>query len=159
MVEPAALRPMTPAEFDAYRRRSVASYGEELAGSGAMGAAEAAAESERQFARFLPEGADTAGMRLLLVLDDAGARAGVLWVGPHPRRGDAGWVYDIEVDEDRRGQGFGRRAMLAAEGVCREAGWSALGLNVFGPNTSARGLYDSLGYEVVSTTMLKPLTP
>jgi ribosomal protein S18 acetylase RimI-like enzyme len=48
--------------------------------------------------------------------------------------------------------------MLAAEAVCREEGWTAIGLNVFGPNTRARGLYDSLGYEAVSTSMTKPLT-
>ena len=63
----------------------------------------------------------------------------------------------MQIDEARRGEGLGRAAMLAAEQVAREAGWSALGLNVFGHNPRARGLYDSLGYEVAATTMAKPL--
>jgi GNAT superfamily N-acetyltransferase len=96
-------------------------------------------------------------VHLLRILDADGRPVGVLWVAPHPRRPAAGWVYDIEVDEDRRGQGFGRAAMLAAEDVARSEGWTAIGLNVFGRNARARALYESLGYTVDSLQMTKVL--
>jgi hypothetical protein len=35
----------------------------------------------------------------------------------------------------------------------------AIGLNVFGPNTVARTLYESAGYQVASLQMHKALSP
>lgn len=47
--------------------------------------------------------------------------------------------------------------MLLAESHVRSRGGSALALNVFGFNTAARTLYESLGYETTSLQMRKPL--
>ena len=44
---------------------------------------------------------------------------------------------------------------LAAEGIVRDAGLPVLGLNVFGDTTTARRLYDSLGYRVDAQQMSK----
>ena len=118
----------------------------------------ARARSAEQHAEFLPQEQATPGMHLLRVLDGDGRPAGVLWVGPHPRKDGAGFVYDVAIDEGRRGEGLGRGAVRAAEEIGRREGWSELGLNVFGPNTRARALYDSLGYVVVNSTMAKRLT-
>ena len=46
-------------------------------------------------------------------------------------------VYDVEVDEDRRGQGWGRALMTYAEQWARER--AGVGLNVFGGNTRPAG--------------------
>jgi GNAT superfamily N-acetyltransferase len=68
---------------------------------------------------------------------------GSLWIGPHgPDRADAFWVWDVEIDAPHRGRGLGRAAMLLAEEAARAHGATELGLNVFGPNTVARHLYD-----------------
>ena len=66
-------------------------------------------------------------------------------------------VFDIEIVADARGRGLGRSAMLAAERFALDLGRKTIGLNVFGPNERARRLYDSLGYQVVSTSMTKHL--
>jgi ribosomal protein S18 acetylase RimI-like enzyme len=58
--------------------------------------------------------------------------------------------YDVEVAEDARGRGLGRRLMERAEDEGHRRDGTALGLNVFGPNTRARRLYESLGYEPTS---------
>lgn len=55
------------------------------------------------------------------------------------------------------GQGFGRRGMQLAEDYARSHGATTLGLSVFGFNHAARGLYESLGYEVTSVKMRKAL--
>lgn len=61
------------------------------------------------------------------------------------------------IDADKRGRGFGRMAMVLGEEYARAQGAHALGLSVFGFNTGARGLYESLGYETTSVKMLKRL--
>lgn len=151
------MRPMTAEEYEAWVVGEVAAYAADLAQASGGTLEEAHLRAEQQVRELLPDGVGTAGHHLLRVLDDAGEAVGVLWIGPHPQRRLAGWVYDIEIDGARRGEGLGRAAMLAAERVSRDAGWTALGLNVFGHNPRARALYDSLGYAVVATSMAKPL--
>lgn len=148
---------MTAEEYDDWVVEEIATYAADLASASGSTLEEAHLRAERQLHDFLPDGPDTKDHHVLRVLDDAGKSVGVLWVGPHPQRRGAGWVYGIEIDEGRRGEGLGRAAMLAAERLTRDAGWDALGLNVFGHNPRARGLYDSLGYTVAATTMTKPL--
>ena len=106
---------------------------------------------------MLPDGLLTDSTWLLVVIDDTGDPVGTLWLGRHPHVASAAFVLDIEIAESKRGNGFGRAAMLLAEDVVREAGCTELFLNVFGFNTTAKRLYDSLGYDVVATTMSKPL--
>ena len=157
MTDAAAVRPMTPDEYDAWIVDEIAAYAGDLARASGATLEEAHLRAEQQTKDLLPDGPASDGVHLLRVLDAAGEPVGVLWLGRHPQRRSAGWVYEVRIDEARRGEGLGRAAMLAAEQVAREAGWSALGLNVFGHNPRARGLYDSLGYEVAATTMAKPL--
>ena len=82
---------------------------------------------------------------------------GYLWISQTEDRADAWWVSDIEIHEDHRGKGYGRAAMQLAEVAAAEQGAATLGLNVCGYNTVARGLYESLGFETVSTQMRKPV--
>ncbi len=149
---------MTDEEYETWREAELASYAQEMVDSGMLQPDAARVRSAEQHAEFLPQDRATPGMHLLRVLDSDGLPVGVLWLGPHPRKDGAGFVYDVAVDEARRGQGLGRGAMLAAEAIGRQEGWSEIGLNVFGPNARARTLYESLGYSVVNINMAKPLT-
>lgn len=120
------------------------------------------AEAAEQTRRLLPDGARTTGM-LLLSARDGDAEVGWIWLalpgtGNHPGV-DRAWVNDIQVDPDHRGRGYGRAIMLAAERELAARGVTSLGLNVFGANTVARRLYESLGFEVTSQHMAKPLDP
>lgn len=83
---------------------------------------------------------------------------GYLWISRKDDEEDAWWVSDIKIDEQYRGEGYGRAAMLLAETAAAEHGGVTLGLNVFGYNTAARALYGSLGYETAAVQMRKPLT-
>jgi ribosomal protein S18 acetylase RimI-like enzyme len=119
---------------------------------------EAHKSSVETFAATLDEAVAPDRSWLFRVLTSSGDPAGWLWLGPHPFRPDAAFVYDIEIDETHQGQGLGRGTMLAAEAFARKEGLAALTLNVFGWNHRAEGLYRSLGYEVDATTMTKSLT-
>ncbi|WP_133767136.1 GNAT family N-acetyltransferase [Amnibacterium kyonggiense] len=158
MTDAVAVRPMTADEYAVWIARETEAYAADLAEAAGSTLDEARHRAEAQLAAFLPDGRETAGTFLLRVLDGEGEPVGTLWLGPHPQRADAGWVYEVEIDEDRRGEGLGRAAMLAAEQVGARAGWTALGLTVFGHNPRARALYDALGYRVASTTMTKPIS-
>jgi ribosomal protein S18 acetylase RimI-like enzyme len=113
--------------------------------------------SEMQFGQLFPKGHLAEGQHVMNVVADEVA-VGTLWMG-RPFSGDekTWFVFDIEITEDARGRGIGRAAMEAAEVWTREHGGTRVALNVFGPNLIARSLYDSLGYEVQSTSMFKDL--
>ncbi len=116
-------------------------------------------EVARQQELLFPEGRLAEGQHIMAIV--AGDHeVGTIWLG-RPFNGalDMWFVYDIEIDKTLRGQGYGRAAMESAEGWTRERGGRRLGLNVFGPNTVARALYDSLNYQVFATSMFKDVDP
>lgn len=119
--------------------------------------AAATRNADASYERYFPEGAPAAGHDVLMILDD-GRRVGTLWLGPHPSDLEGVfWVWDVEVAPEERGRGLGRAAMLLAEEHVASRGGGALALNVFGFNTPARSLYESLGYETTAVQMRKEL--
>jgi ribosomal protein S18 acetylase RimI-like enzyme len=153
------LRPATQAEFDDWQPRQEAGYAEHIAASGAMSPEEAREKARRDTERAFPAGLDSPEQLVFRVL--AGDEpVGVLWLAvPGPDDALMAWVYNIEIDPECRGRGYGRSAMLLAEGEARARGMTSIGLNVHGQNMVARGLYDSLGYEVTAQQMKKALLP
>jgi GNAT superfamily N-acetyltransferase len=116
-------------------------------------ARERAAQSN---AEYFPDGRPAEGQHVYQVIDDE--VVGVLWIGPFSlARPTEWWVFDIEIDEARRGEGYGRATMLLAEDEARRLGATKLGLNVFGHNTVAHSLYTSLGYQATAINMAKAL--
>lgn len=109
------------------------------------------------YEKYFPEGVPAPGHDVLTILD--GDRpVGTIWLGPHPSDLEGVfWVWDVQVDAPERGRGLGRAAMLLAEEHVSSRGGRALALNVFGFNTTARGLYESLGYETTAVQMRKEL--
>jgi ribosomal protein S18 acetylase RimI-like enzyme len=113
--------------------------------------------SDTQAAELFPNGSPADGQHVMNVIADEEI-VGTLWVGrPFSGDGDTWYVFDVEIAKDMRGRGFGRAAMEAAEEWTREHGGTRVALNVFGPNLTARALYDSLGYEVLATAMFKDI--
>ena len=150
------LRPMTDVEFGTWRASAIESYAADVALASGVPLDLATERSQAEFEELLPDGLATQGSWVLKIVDGAdGSDVGTLWIGPHPRRPGAAYVFDIEVDAAQRGRGLGRASMLAAEHLVGEAGITEIGLNVFGFNERARRLYDSLGYRVVATQMTK----
>jgi len=134
----------------------IASYVEQRIGAGESRES-AWTAAEAQWEQLFPNGRVADGQHVMNLVVD-GRPVGVLWMG-RQRGGteDTWFVYYVEVDEAHRGQGLGRAAMEAAETWALEQGGQRIALNVFGPNVVARGLYDSLGYQVMATSMFKDL--
>jgi ribosomal protein S18 acetylase RimI-like enzyme len=148
------LRSMTSAEYEAWVPRAISEYAKEHASAGSRPADSALELARKEFAELLPEGLRT-DQHHLLIAEDAGARVGILWLRIPPS--DAAFVYDIEVETEVRGKGYGRAIMLAGEAYARDLGTTAMRLHVFGSNTVARSLYESLGYETTNVMMTKKL--
>jgi ribosomal protein S18 acetylase RimI-like enzyme len=151
------LRRMTGDEFTAWREESILGYSADLAKATDVPLDAAIDRARNQFSELLPNGPASDRTWLLRILDETGADIGVLWIGPHPEQAGTAFIYDIEIAEAHRGRGLGRAAMTAAEGLTARAGFTQISLNVFGFNETARRLYDSLGYRVVSTVLSKSL--
>jgi ribosomal protein S18 acetylase RimI-like enzyme len=151
------VRRMTRAEFEAYRRRSVSAYAAEHVRAGDWSPGQPQELAEKETDELLRDGVETPGM-VLLVGESAGEVVGIVWVGTAPRQRPGWWIYDIEVVVDKRGQGHGRARLDAAELQVKSRGGDSVGLNVFGGNDAARGLYESAGYEITSAVMRKGLT-
>ncbi|HEY1763055.1 MAG TPA: GNAT family N-acetyltransferase [Acidimicrobiales bacterium] len=112
---------------------------------------------ERNRANLLDGERPSVGQYILDVVSD-GDVVGTLWLGHQPSRAPNEWfIYDIVINEGRRGTGLGRATMVAAEEYVRSKSGTRLGLNVFGTNTIARGLYESLDYQTTSVAMYKDL--
>ncbi|MGW0433357.1 N-acetyltransferase family protein [Micromonospora sp. NPDC003197] len=154
------LRPMTEQEFAERNTVLIDRYADDLRESGRVSAVEAHEESVRQNTGFLPQGIDTPGM-LLFMAEADGQSVGWLWVGPtiKPDLPEQAWIYNIEVNEEHRSKGYGRAILEAVERELGNHGYTKIGLNVFGSNTVAIRLYESLGFEVTAQQMAKPLTP
>ncbi|WP_211315634.1 GNAT family N-acetyltransferase [Rathayibacter caricis] len=151
-----SLAPFPSSDLAAWMEVQRASYvADRLRAGDDAAAAERNADASHD--RVFPEGRLAPGHDVLRILDD-GVPVGVIWVGPHPQELEGvAWIWDVEVDEPFRGHGFGRAAMLLAEEHALARGYRALALNVFGFNTTARGLYESLGYETTAVQMRKEL--
>ena len=153
------LRPMTQQEYAAYRARSEHDYAQEMAAAGELHLDAAVKRSAVEFAELLPDGLDSPGMHLWTAeTGDPTETAGVGWIELRQRAsGVSAWVYDVKVDAARRGQGLGRGLMEALHDAARELGATSISLNVFGHNTTAIHLYDSLGYAVTAQQMKRDL--
>jgi ribosomal protein S18 acetylase RimI-like enzyme len=151
------LRPMRSDEYPAWAEQGARGYVDQMVEFGGMEREPAPAKAVRDFATVLPEGLQTRGHWLFVVEAD-GRAVGCLWFAERDMDGrPSAYLYDIQIDEDARGHGHGRAAMLEFEREAALRGLHHLSLNVFGGNAPARGLYSSLGWAEMAVTMTKQL--
>jgi len=152
------LRAMTAEEFTGWFTATGEDYVAQRIRSG-QPAGKARAMADEQLATFFPGGRPAEGHRVWVAELD-GVTVGWAWVGPHPNRPvdpTVAWLFSIEVDRARRGQGLGRSTLAALEAELVADGVTELGLNVFAGNDSAKRLYATSGYDERAVTMSKTL--
>lgn len=93
---------------------------------------------------------------LSIVMEEQNTVIGGLWLSLNHVKAKA-YLYQIILYKEYRGKGNGKKAMSLLDTYCKKKGMKAIGLNVFGFNTIARGLYGDIGYEVVQSMMRKEL--
>ncbi|MFG1837966.1 GNAT family N-acetyltransferase [Micromonospora sp. NPDC049175] len=134
-------------------------YAEDLVAHRGLTPEAAFERSVSQIQGSLPAGATTERTLLRLGrVDDA--EIGWIWVTlPTPDAPRHAWIQNIEVHPAHRGRGYARRMIHLIEVELAQLKVPELGLNVFGTNAVAIGLYRSLGFEVTSQQMAKRIAP
>ena len=135
---------MTEEEYVEWYPRAISEYAEGHIKAGSMPADKAHELATKQFADLLADGLATPAHHLLIG-EAEGERVGILWLNI-PVEGERvnAFVYDVEVEADQRGKGYGRAMMVGAESYSLAHRAATIKLHVFGDNTVARGLYSSL---------------
>ncbi|MFD3404347.1 GNAT family N-acetyltransferase [Kribbella sp. NPDC058693] len=154
MTTPAVLlRPITESEYPSWMDRAATSFAAGIGPARGLAEDEALKFAYDETKKLLPDGPATEH-QLIWTAFSGDEPVGSLWISTRAR---VPFIYGIEVDSNQRGKGYGRAIMLAGEEECRRLGHKQLDLNVFGDNKTAIGLYDSLGYAVISQQMRKEL--
>jgi ribosomal protein S18 acetylase RimI-like enzyme len=148
------VKPMTSEEFSIFVEKSIISYANEKTRSGNWNEEEALDRAKEDYERLLPQGEKTEN-NYLYSLYHGNARVGSFWVAVKPNQ--TGYIYNIEIEEEFRGKGFGKSAMKEIEIMAKELGLHKIELHVFAHNTPARKLYETIGYEVTNVIMAKSI--
>ncbi len=142
-------------EFAAWLPRVREGYAQAMIEEGGF-PADAAREKAAADTEALFPGGRPSAEQLVLVVEADGEAVGELWVAERRELTQPClFVYDVHLEEEHRGRGYGKAAMRYAEEEARRRGLDRVALNVFGRNTVARRLYQSLGYEENAVSMSK----
>ena len=151
------LRPMREDEFATWLPLMGDRYARDMVEHAGMTAEAAKTKAVADIERLFPGGRPSPE-QLVLVIEAEGEPVGDLWLAERDDSPQPGlFIFDITVEEPHRGRGYGKAAMLFAEDEARRRGLDRVALNVFGRNTVARRLYQSLGYEENAVAMSKTL--
>ena len=152
------LVPMTESEFVSYLAVAVRSYAESHIKAGDVLPDEALALAQKDYDELLPDGLRSENQYLFTVTQDTIGPIGMIWYRIKEREaGKTAYLFDFVVREDLRGRGFGRQTLEIVERMLSELGVQKIGLNVFGYNVAARGLYEKMGYQITGIGMVKEL--
>lgn len=150
------LRPMTEAEYEPFLNALLGEYAQERARNLDTSLEQEMEESKKQIAELLPNGLQSEGHRIWVVVNDAGEGVGRLWVYINEARKNA-FIYEIRINEEQRGKGYGKRTLELLEEELRPLGITSISLNVFGDNAVAQKLYQKQGYSITSMHMKKTI--
>jgi ribosomal protein S18 acetylase RimI-like enzyme len=96
--------------------------------------------------------------RFLVGVGDSGSVVGRLWFKLEERPDGLHSVgYDFSVNEELRGAGYGRAMLAAMRRFHLDHGARSMSFIVYGYNTRAKKLYESIGYEVTQVQLRKKL--
>ena len=99
--------------------------------------------------------------KIFVAEDESHAFLGYLWVGEGSNMLTGlkhGYIYDVFVKKEFRGQGLGRTLLEKAQSYCREKGYSRILLTVCVNNVNAVGLYNKMGFKTEQMHMGKVLS-
>lgn len=150
---------ISESEYRAWLEQVIKDYAQDKIDAGTWSPDEALTLSQKEFDELLPDGTASKDQYLFSIHEDKlGQNVGVLWIAVLDLRWHKiAFVYDFEIHEQYRRQGYGTQALLALDDKVREMDLDTIDLHVFGHNTAARALYEKVGYVVTNLNMRKRL--
>lgn len=148
---------MLPDDFLTYFEKVIQEYAQSNIASGRWRKKNALDRSRDEFNYLLPEGLYTNNHHFFNLVSAIEEEViGNLWLAIETDS-ESAIIYDIEIKQAYRRQGFGTSGLKEAEVFAKSLGAKYLGLHVFDENAAAQKLYTSLGYKTVSSNMMKSL--
>ncbi|WP_079530038.1 GNAT family N-acetyltransferase [Halobacillus hunanensis] len=152
------LRPMNKETFNSYYQTSIEDYAEQHVIAGNWKEEDARLLAKNQFEQLLPNGLHTNEHTLFSIHEDE-VNIGVLWLHVYTNNGvKQMFIYDIKLDENQRGNGYGTSTMETLEDYAQGEEVKQIQLHVFAHNKRAIALYKKVGYEVSGNYMIKNLS-
>ncbi len=150
---------MNDKEFKDYLDSEIQSYANDKIKVGNYPPESGLEEARKEFENYLPDGRFTKGQHLFSVIDDCnGEKVGMIWFATNMVEAPNGaFVYDIRIDDEFQGRGYGTATLLLLETKVKEFGKEKILLHVFAHNVGARKLYEKLGYVTTNIMMAKDL--
>ena len=146
--------PITEKEFPDYWRYSVESWIRDMQRAGFLREDITLEEAEKEARKFIPSGLSTEGHHIMHIMNGNDA-VGTIWYEIRDKAMKEAYLWDILIDENQRGKGYGNEAMRELERTARKEGAGRIQLNVFGFNSTARNMYLKMGYRDAAITMMK----
>jgi ribosomal protein S18 acetylase RimI-like enzyme len=153
------LRKMTEPEFKKFMDYSIPEYAREKMKGEGLSEEVAKKLAEDSFAQLLPKGLQSESQFLFSILEDTKAEpVGSFWFARKQNGSKTyAFIYDIVLNPEVHGKGYGKLTMRLAEDEAKKAGLFSIGLHVFGHNKTAIGLYEKSGYRVTNQIMVKDI--
>ena len=155
------LEPMTETQYQSYLDTAVEDYAQAHLKSGDCAPEDALRLAQEDYQKLLPDGLQSKNNFLFSIHDDAlgdNETNGMVWFAVKAKRVvRSAFIYDLNIREDLRGRGYGRKVMERVEEQAQEMGIDTVGLHVFGYNHAARTLYEKMGYQITGIGMTKTL--
>ncbi|KGX84405.1 GNAT family N-acetyltransferase [Pontibacillus marinus] len=153
------LKPMTQEQFERYYEKSIEEYAAEHVKAGNWSEEEALPNARKQFQQLLPDGLETENQVLFTIVNEEDKSIGILWLNITEKQDEKhSFIYDIKLDEEQQGKGYGKASMNVLEDYVKEQGISQIGLHVFAHNKRAVALYEKVGFEMTDHVMKKRIT-
>ncbi len=153
------LLPMSQRDFDLYFETAIDFLATELSKARDLSLDDGRKAAEASFKGLFPEGQVDSQDQYVFHVMAEGKKVGLVHFGIKRDKKDPYlYLWDIVIDSEYRGKGYGKSTMAALENVGRKLGISKIRLNVFGHNAPAIALYEAMGYRPESLAMMKGLS-
>lgn len=150
--------PMNEQDFAAFLRKSIPEYAYDQMRAGNWAANEAMPRAQREFQQMLPNGLQTQGQHLLVILDDKEYKVGMCWYFVDSQRSQkTAFLIDLFFFPEGRHKGYEGEAIALFEQSAREEGVARVELQVFLHKTEEVGMYRANGYSETSIFFAKNL--
>ncbi len=149
---------MNEEAFNQYYNSAIHEYANEHVKAGNWSEEEAFDKAKKQFEQLLPDGLET-NAHVLFSIMYGNETIGTLWLNIKSKEHEKhGFIFDIKLDDDQRGKGYGKATMIALEEYAKSENINQISLHVFTHNERAVALYEKMGYKAKSYNMSKRLS-
>lgn len=152
------MQPITEQEFSDFRKLSIQNYAEGISLNSGFPLETVLPSAETSFDQGITNGVNTPDNYFYYLKTTANENAGYIWFGVRgPAYNKRIFICDIYLYEKYRGQGHGKFMLTWLDEKAKALGYSEIALHAFTYNTTAIGLYETMGYQLTNVHLAKKL--